>query len=88
MTGSDDMVSRIAAVILDTASEHPMERGRAVLREMREPTAQMLDRGNTEISDQCDIWDPSGGANSQAPDCGIDVWKAMIDAALDAEPPL
>lgn len=69
MTGADDMVARIAAIILDTEREHPMERGRAVLRTMLKPSAAML-RAKTRIADSDE-----------------DIWKTMINAALDAEPP-
>lgn len=75
---TDDMVAHLAAVILDTDGDHPMERGRAVLRAMREPTQEMANAGWSAIANN--MTDPQGMA--------WPVWRAMIDTALDAEPPV
>ena len=56
---------------------------RAALKAMREPTKEMIYDGDTVSEDAGDIYDPSGGCNHGGPQCGYEVWQAMIDKALE-----
>ena len=51
-----------------------------------EPTAEMIDDGNSVSQDAGDIWEPSEGINYNGPSCGLEVWKAMLAAAPPYEP--
>lgn len=52
----------------------------AILDAMREPGAKVIDVGNDVSADAGDIWEPSLGISYGGPNCGLEVWQAMIDA--------
>lgn len=52
----------------------------AILAELREPTREMIEAGNTVTQDAGDVWEPSHGISYGGPSCGLECWQAMIDA--------
>ena len=52
------------------------------IKAMREPTREMIARGNDVSEDAGDIWEPSAGISIGGPSCGLEVWQAMIDEIL------
>ena len=50
----------------------------------REPNKEMIYVGDGVSEDAGDIWDPSGGCNHGGPQCGREVWIAML-AALEGK---
>ena len=59
----------------------------AAMKAMREPTKEMIYAGDSVSEDAGEIWEPSAGISYDGPQCGRDVWLAMIDAALDEKEP-
>lgn len=73
------LLERVGGTLSDDLLEMVV---RATMSEMREPTKEMIEVGDTVSEDAGDIWDPSGGCDHGGPQCGRDVWRAMLDAAL------
>ena len=62
-----------------------LEKARAAIRALMEPTKEMLMDGNEIISNQCDVWISSDGVDYSAPPCANDVFQAMLRRALGGE---
>lgn len=82
MAAVSDMVERVARAIFD-ASDHEtsdcIDMARAAIAAMREPTAAMAEAGKVPITIVATI-PPS---DEPKPLYGVQVWQAMIDAALE-----
>lgn len=71
--------------IPDHWKQEERENARAAIKAMREPTPKMIDAGNDVSADAGEIWEPSAGISFDGPHCGLEVWRAMNDAALKEE---
>lgn len=64
----------------------PIQRARAAIRAMREPTKEMIAEGNDKIEYDLDYGYPSTGPSVEILSTSArDAWRAMIDAASPPE---
>lgn len=60
-----------------------MRAARKAVEAMRDPGREAIEVGNTVSENAGDVWDPSHGCSHVGPQCGLEVWQAMIDAILN-----
>lgn len=66
--------------------ERYMERAKIAIREMREPTPEMILIGYDKINENIDSWNYDSDSGFAVDDIApSETWRAMIDAALEGK---
>ena len=69
----------------DRTRSNYLDLSRTCLEAFREPSKEMIYAGDSVSEDAGEIWEPSAGIRYGGPQCGRDVWQAMVNAELETD---